>query len=149
MLQILRGNNVKGFTAIELMIAIAIVVILLAVGIFNYNSYRNQRFCSAAESDAQNVAEAIANYFSNPHNNELPDIVENSSEYLGVFMSGENKVTVTGSIENQEIKITVYEGSKRCPTGYMRAVDNWDEEENKFILLMSGDGQFNERRKNQ
>ena len=145
MLQILRGNNVKGFTAIELMIVIAIVVILLAVGIFNYNSYRNQRFCSAAERDALNVAEAIANYFSNPHNDELPDTVDNASEYLGVVLSGENKVTVTGSLEKQEITIKVYEGSKRCPAGYMKDVDNWDEEENTFILLMTGADQINKQ----
>ncbi|MGD9090578.1 MAG: prepilin-type N-terminal cleavage/methylation domain-containing protein, partial [Desulfobacterales bacterium] len=56
MLQKLRGNNAKGFTLIELMIVIAIIGILAAIAIPNFIAYRNKAFCSAAESDANNIA---------------------------------------------------------------------------------------------
>ena len=52
--------NNKGFTLIELMIVIAIIGILAAIAIPNFISYRNKAFCSAAESDANSLAGAIA-----------------------------------------------------------------------------------------
>ena len=65
MLQKLRGNS-EGFTLIELMIVIAIIGILAAIAIPNFIAYRNKAFCSAAESDANNIAAAIADYFAVP-----------------------------------------------------------------------------------
>ena len=72
MLQKLRGNS-KGFTLIELMIVIAIIGILAAIAIPNFIAYRDKAFCSRAESDANAVAAALADYFAIPTHTTYPD----------------------------------------------------------------------------
>ncbi len=71
MLQKLRSNS-QGFTLIELMFVIAIIGILAAITFPNFINYRNKSFCSAAESDANNVAAVIADYFAIPEHVDLP-----------------------------------------------------------------------------
>ncbi len=73
MLQKLRGNS-KGFTLIELMIVIAIIGILAAIAIPNFIAYRDKAFCSRAEADGQNVLAALASYFSEPNNTQMPSV---------------------------------------------------------------------------
>ena len=48
--------NEKGFTLIELMIAVAIVGILLAVAIPSYQSYRVKSYYASAASDLHNLS---------------------------------------------------------------------------------------------
>ena len=62
----IKLNNKKGFTLIELMIVIAIIGILAAIAIPNFISYRNKAFCSKAETDAQSVIAALSSYFPIP-----------------------------------------------------------------------------------
>ena len=119
MLQKLRGNS-KGFTLIELMIVIAIIGILAAIAIPNFIAYRNKAFCSAAESDAKNVAAAIADYFSIPTHT---DIVDGDIAYTG---SGSNTYTILATDPSVLITITVTDGSGRCPADYQAAMPEWD-----------------------
>ena len=65
----IKLNNKKGFTLIELMIVIAIIGILAAIAIPNFISYRNKSFCSSAESDANSIAGRAVRLFrySDPH----------------------------------------------------------------------------------
>jgi prepilin-type N-terminal cleavage/methylation domain-containing protein len=127
MLQQLRGNS-KGFTLIELMIVIAIIGILAAIAIPNFINYRNKSFCSAAESDANNVAAVIADYFAVPEHVDLPEIggvgtydpYGNGTGFTLSSKGGQNLVTVTGD-PSQTITIIVFDASTRCPQDYRTA----------------------------
>jgi prepilin-type N-terminal cleavage/methylation domain-containing protein len=127
MLQKLRGNNSKGFTLIELMIVIAIIGILAAIAIPNFIAYRNKAFCSAAESDANNIASALSDYFAVPNRVSLPnsDPTVAPTAGLGVKLSGSNSATLGTDL--QAITITVFDASQRCPTDYQQSQSpNWD-----------------------
>ena len=122
MLQKLRGNNSKGFTLIELMIVIAIIGVLAAIAIPNFIAYRNKSYCNSAESDANNVAAAISDYFAIPENTTLVTVA-GASQYAGFTLTdkgGQNTVTVAGTAEGT-ITITVVEAAQRCPTDYTSA----------------------------
>lgn len=53
----------KGFTLIELMIVIAIIGILAAIAIPQFNSYRKRAYNGSAMSDLKNTATAQEAYF--------------------------------------------------------------------------------------
>jgi len=115
MLQKLRSNK-EGFTLIELMIVIAIIGILAAIAIPNFISYRNKAFCSAAESDAQAIAAALADYYAIPSYTTIPADPAN----IGIVVSSGNTGAITNAGINT-ITITVTDGSGRCPSDYQTA----------------------------
>ena len=128
MLQKLRSNS-KGFTLIELMIVIAIIGILAAIAIPNFIAYRNKAYCSRAESDANAVAAALADYFSIPNHTTYNDD-DPTTDYppgLGIVLSGSgtsaNSSTISGPVES--ITITVTDGSTNCPANYQNSSDEW------------------------
>ena len=122
MLQKLRGNNSKGFTLIELMIVIAIIGVLAAIAIPNFINYRNKSYCNSAESDANNVAASISDYFAIPEHTTL--LTQNqTSAYMGFILTnkgGQNSVAVTGSADGS-IRIVVSSAANRCPSDYRTA----------------------------
>jgi len=118
MLQKMTRTNEKGFTLIELMIVIAIIGILAAIAIPNFIAYRNKAFCSAAESDANAVAAAVANYFSIPAHTA---IAQADVAFTG---TNNNVWTLTAAAPNTLITITVTDASGRCPAEYTGAATN-------------------------
>jgi type IV pilus assembly protein PilA len=127
MLQRLRGNS-KGFTLIELMIVIAIIGILAAIAIPNFIAYRNKSYCSKAESDANNVAAVIADYFAIPEHVDLPlepapgvgTYDTGTSSFTLSSKGGQNLVQVLGD-PSGIITIIVTDTSSRCPEDYRTA----------------------------
>lgn len=113
--------NNKGFTLIELMIVIAIIGILAAIAIPNFISYRNKTFCSAAESDANSLAAAVANHFAIPTN------IAVATGDIGLTLSG-NPVNIWQfgtNTPNTLIEIQVTDSSTRCPQDYRDASSDW------------------------
>jgi prepilin-type N-terminal cleavage/methylation domain-containing protein len=62
MLSKMKRNN-KGFTLIELMIVVAIIGILAAIAIPQFNSYRQKAHDSAAKSQLKNLATAMESFY--------------------------------------------------------------------------------------
>lgn len=114
-------KNQKGFTLIELMIVIAIIGILAAIAIPNFIEYRNKSFCSRAESDANNIAAGLADYFSIPTHFTLP-VLGTGAGQLNMGLSGTNTATLTATNGVANIVIGVTDGSGRCPQKYRDAM---------------------------
>ena len=148
MLQKLRGNS-QGFTLIELMIVIAIIGILAAIAIPNFIAYRNKSFCSRAESDANGIASAVADYFAIPTHVNTPTNLGELNNNAGYTMSGKgasiNTGTLAGADPSLNITITVTDGSNRCPDEYQTSLpynsstneDGWVGTTNTFVKYIA------------
>jgi type IV pilus assembly protein PilA len=59
----MKKRDEKGFTLIELMIVIAIIGILAAIAIPQFNAYRARSYNAAANTDIRNLMTACEGYF--------------------------------------------------------------------------------------
>ena len=107
-----------GFTLLELMVVTAIIAIIAAIAIPNYIASRDKAFCSEAESDANQVASAVADYYALGYRTDLPKM-----EDLDLHIA--NKVSIKGD-PNGTISVLVTDRTGRCPLDYQDAHENWD-----------------------
>ena len=111
----IKLNNKKGFTLIELMIVIAIIGILAAIAIPNFIAYRNKAFCAKAETDAQSILAALSSYFSEPNRTTVPSIAELVSTEELVINQGNTGVD---PVENADGSYTIaVTTTNKCPRG--------------------------------
>ena len=138
------NHNEKGFTLIELMIVIAIIGILAAIAIPNFIAYRNKSFCSRAESDANGLANAVADYFAIPTHVDTPSVAV-LNNHNGYDFSGsgatQNTGTVVGGDPSINITITVTDKTGRCPDEYQDALAEWQTQD-VYTKYLSISNQF-------
>ena len=110
----------NGFTLIELMVVIAIISMLAAIAIPNYIGFRNKAFCSEAESNANQIGEAIADYFGTGQRVHLPTVDD-----LRLKLKIVNPADIQGD-PNTTIFIMVTDRTSRCPEAYQNASEHWN-----------------------
>ena len=74
-----KTNYSRGFTLIELMIVIAIIGILAAIAVPQFQSYRIKGFNTQAKSDAKSLYTAAQGYFTDSPNAVINSTVDLSS----------------------------------------------------------------------
>ncbi len=121
----MTAQNKNGFTLIELMVVIAIIGILAAIAIPNFISYRNKSYCSGVESDANNLAVSISDYFAIPNHT----IIATGDQS---FVPSVNNYTIVTDA-NGVITVQVSDASNGCPASYT----------NKNPINLAGDGWIN------
>ncbi len=92
----LPKRNEKGFTLIELMIVIAIIGILAAIAIPQFNAYRARSYNASANADMRNALTAQEGYFID-HDSYAGSIANLTGMYGLVLSNGVQFLAVVGT----------------------------------------------------
>jgi hypothetical protein len=112
----------KGYTPRDWMIIIstvlcaslmALIVILPAI-VSHATGHPDRYACSKVETDAQNTMAALANYFAEPDQNEVPS-AQDLMRSEGLTIDKNSTVIIDGTIDR--IRVAVIENENRCVQG--------------------------------
>jgi len=93
-------QNKKGFTLIELLIVIAIIGILAAIAVPQYNQYRARSFGAAVETDLQNAYLACTIFWGTGANSNITPCTNNAAGIQGPLYGFLPTTNVTIAINN-------------------------------------------------
>ena len=99
LLELNRAKNEKGFTLIELLIVIAIIGILAAIAIPQFNQYKARAHDTAAQSDLHNIYLACKAFWTDKGSGEV--CTKNDAE--GELYVFKNSKDVTINISGDEV----------------------------------------------
>ena len=101
-----NGNRAKGFTLIELMIVIAIIGILAAIAVPQFNAYRLKGYNAGGKSDVKNASIAQEAYYD-----DNKTFTSDLANLISYGFRQTQSVTLSASGDDNAYTITAYHGS--------------------------------------